>query len=111
MTCRNQLSEWITIEQCKPYGIENKTPADWADEVEQLYLKTQHIDQHFNTFNEAQQMINSAFKIVKCEECRKYVEEYYSKSYLTPQNIFKLACEQCHKEKKLNLPPCTYCRH
>ena len=68
ITCRDQLSEWVTMERCKPYGIENKIPADWTDEVEQLYLKTQHIDQHFNTFNKAQQMINSAFKIVRCEE-------------------------------------------
>ena len=97
------------MERCKPYGIERKTPANWADEVEQEYLKTQHINQHFDTFDEAQQIIHSAFKIIQCESCRKYVEEYYSKSYITPQGNFTLACDKCIVKKKLNLPSCFYC--
>ena len=87
------------------------TRQDWATKVEQELFTRQRHDGKFNTLAEAKRYITPEDQIIQCNECNKYIDEYYSQSYAISEGGYATACHDCMTEKRLNLPAYSYCQY
>src|SRR5581483_7410471 len=93
----------------KSFCVEFKTTEDWTDEVEQELFINKRIKKSFDSYQAASQQIHPNSQIERCHECEKYVDKYYTGMYFKINREKATICDNCIREKQLNLPVCSQC--
>ena len=58
---------------------------------------------------DAKKNIQPEDQITQCNECQKYLDQYYSSCYFLSGDNKATACDECMNEKQLTLPACDQC--